>query len=255
MKFVIGDIHGEIKKLILLINVLKKFRIDELIFIGDYIDKGQNSREVLTFLGKLSYKYKCTFLIGNHEFYWLKYLKENDLKALEKLKRYGAITTVRDFGINSFDRKSLYFSLYLKNINFFDKLKLFYEDERYIVVHSGVSPNRITFSIDEKNTESYLTQRYNFLSMKSLYFNKKIVFGHTGFIYPYFDGYKVGIDTSAVYGYHLTSFCISNDFFINEAGEIISLDDIDLNMCPIIMRNLPERLKNEKNFNSCSPSG
>lgn len=243
MTFVIGDIHGEITKLKELIKVLEKFKIDELVFIGDYIDKGENSKEVIEYLNDLTSKYRCTFLMGNHEFYWLRYLKENDKDSFEKLKRYGGITTVEDFGLSDFNKDELYAKLYLKNIDFFEKLNLYYENEKYFVIHAGIPPEKFTCGIDRGDIESYLTQRYDFLLKQDLYGGKKVIFGHTGFVYPYYDGYKIGIDTSAVYGYNLTAFCISDDFFINDIADMIKLDEIDLKKSPIIPRNLPIRLK------------
>ena len=68
MIFVIGDIHGEILKLKKIIsNILNMGKYPTLVFIGDYIDKGENSKEVLDYLLDLQTKENCIFLWGNHE--------------------------------------------------------------------------------------------------------------------------------------------------------------------------------------------
>ena len=60
MRFVIGDIHGEISKLKLLIKYILTLDKDpELIFIGDYLDKGEDPLAVLEFLISLNKQYDC----------------------------------------------------------------------------------------------------------------------------------------------------------------------------------------------------
>ena len=59
MKLVIGDIHGEIKKLSDLVNfILKSHSNPQFIFIGDYLDKGENVKETLNFLMEIQQNYE-----------------------------------------------------------------------------------------------------------------------------------------------------------------------------------------------------
>jgi serine/threonine protein phosphatase 1 len=68
MKYAIGDIHGNITKLKMLISSIEgRGDITKLIFLGDYIDRGDYSAETISFLIELSKKYDCTFLRGNHD--------------------------------------------------------------------------------------------------------------------------------------------------------------------------------------------
>ena len=73
----IGDIHGCFDPLKALIRSVEGFRHEvediEYIFIGDYIDRGPSTKEVLDFLIHL--KAKKTFLMGNHEHMLLVYYK------------------------------------------------------------------------------------------------------------------------------------------------------------------------------------
>ena len=66
----IGDIHGDIKKLRRLLAAVETLYTDQqIVFLGDYVDKGSHSKEVINLLLEVKFKYKskCVFLIGNHE--------------------------------------------------------------------------------------------------------------------------------------------------------------------------------------------
>ena len=68
MKYVIGDIHGHYTNLYSLTKRISEQDLNsEFIFMGDYVDRGPNSREVITFLIEFSKYKKCTFLRGNHD--------------------------------------------------------------------------------------------------------------------------------------------------------------------------------------------
>lgn len=63
----IGDIHGDVFKLNRLLEQINPTSNDTLVFLGDYIDRGENSKEVIELLLNLSQCLKCIFLKGNHE--------------------------------------------------------------------------------------------------------------------------------------------------------------------------------------------
>ena len=67
--FVVGDIHGCLEKLVTLMDKLPiNYNQDLLIFIGDYIDRGPNSFEVVRYLIELkNLKPDTIFIKGNHE--------------------------------------------------------------------------------------------------------------------------------------------------------------------------------------------
>ena len=111
MKFVIGDIHGEVTKLRQLILQLTKVGIERLVFVGDYIDKGEDSKATLEFLQVLSRKYRCDFLLGNHEYAWLRFIKSGEYRDF--LLKYGGQETKRGFRVlyltPQTPQKALYF--------------------------------------------------------------------------------------------------------------------------------------------------
>ena len=67
MIYAIGDIHGESEKLRELIASLPLEAGDELIFLGDYVDRGPDPSGVIDTLLELEQSHPCVFLLGNHE--------------------------------------------------------------------------------------------------------------------------------------------------------------------------------------------
>ena len=224
MKYVIGDIHGQYYKLLDLINLTKK-DATEYIFLGDYIDRGEHSKEVIDYLIKLSKKVKCIFLIGNHEDMWFKYLK-GDKSWLDMILLYGGIKTVKSYidkDLTYIAAKTIViqakkmenaFKIHKK---FFGKLLYYYELDNYICVHAGINPQYKDLVLPSHNQEDLLWIREEFIDSKFFYKGKKIIFGHTSFGKPYVDKYKIGIDTTMK---TITAFCVEGEYFINNEGEI-----------------------------------
>jgi len=99
MRYVIGDIHGCHKTLKMLIEEkIKPSRTDKLFFLGDYIDRGPDSKAVLDFLMEmLKEGYQLEFLKGNHEDMMTEAAKSE--KAFELWMMNNGDNTLRDFRI------------------------------------------------------------------------------------------------------------------------------------------------------------
>src|SRR4030042_6559285 len=86
MYYIIGDIHGYFKRLVNLFNNLKTHvkENDTIIFLGDYIDRGAHSYEVIDFLVSTSRTPgpATVFLKGNHEDMLMSYLRGEDQNGL-----------------------------------------------------------------------------------------------------------------------------------------------------------------------------
>lgn len=240
MIFVIGDIHGEINKLSLLISRIEEIdSAPSLIFIGDYIDKGTDPKTTLSYLSELSLRLDCTFLMGNHEYYWL-LLEKGNQEIEDYLLKYGGSSTMESFKAkNLFETKKKMLDSFK---DFFEQLIPFWQNDRYLVVHSGVSPSYYDIPIEEIPIENLLFNRYDFISQERLFQNsRKIIFGHTGFYTPFVDDYKIGIDTGAYFlkSQPLTAFCLEEEFFINSQNATIALKSIPSGVCPNIPRIKP----------------
>jgi len=195
--FAIGDIHGCYDQLLVLMKKIPiDFKRDTLVFMGDYIDRGSQSVEVIDYLIKLKKRLPgIIFLKGNHEDMLEKYLAGTDRftyllnggqKTLDSYLIKSAGT-----GVNPIPPE---------HREFFKSLRLIYETENYIFVHAGLRPK---VSLESQTTEDLLWIRDKFLYTR-YDFGKPVVFGHTPLGKPLVESNKIGIDTGAVFGNALT---------------------------------------------------
>lgn len=195
--FAVGDIHGCLDKLISLMGVIDiDPEKDMLLFIGDYIDRGTQSKEVVDYLIDLARRqHRVIFLKGNHEHMLQKYLSGVD--RFHFLANGGQTTLDSYLKDRSRPGSSLIPSAHL---DFFDNLRLYYEADQYIFVHAGLKAN---ISLQKQNEWDMLWIRDEFIC-SDFDFGKRVIFGHTPFREPLVLDNKIGIDTGAVYGNKLT---------------------------------------------------
>lgn len=198
--FAIGDIHGCFDQLQKLINNLAIDRkYDTLIFIGDYIDRGSASKEVIDYVIGLRNEFdNVVFLMGNHEQMFLDYLGGKN----EKMYLYnGGNATLLSYGISlSAMPHSKEAIIPLDHLLFFQSLLPYYKTEKYIFVHAGLIPG---LSLSKQAVFDLLWIRQEFI-YSDYDFGKLVIFGHTPFASPLVMSNKIGIDTGAVYGGKLT---------------------------------------------------
>ncbi len=195
--FAIGDIHGYFDKLHTLMALLEVNKEkDILIFLGDYIDRGPQSMDVVEYLIRLSQNgYHTVFLKGNHEAMLQDYLNGQD-KTTFLLN--GGNNTLESYGQHIDRFKN--FIIPPSHIKFFQSLLLFYETDLYIFVHAGLVPK---VPLNQQQEKDLLWIRDPFIN--STYdFGKTVIFGHTPFKEPFVTKNKIGIDTGAIYKNKLT---------------------------------------------------
>mgnify|MGYP001814728860 FL=1 len=195
--FAIGDIHGCYDRLKTLMGKIPiDCSCDTLVFIGDYIDRGSHSVEVVDYLIHLKNRLPdVIFLKGNHEDMLDKFLNGDD--------RFTYLLNGGQQTLDSYLTKpvqSQFFSIPPDHMEFFKSLRLFYETEEFIFVHAGLRPR---VPLGSQNTEDLLWIRDKFISTK-YDFGKRVIFGHTPLKKPLVEPNKIGIDTGAVYGNALT---------------------------------------------------
>lgn len=241
MNFVIGDVHGEVTKLKALVDHVDSFgdRLS-LIFVGDYIDKGEDSKDALGYLTSLVGRRSCHFLLGNHEYCWMN-LNDVERDFQSYLLKYGGLNTVQSFGCkNVFAARDLILENYGE---FFSSLKPFHQTDDFVITHSGIDPDDFQTPIEDIPLEKLLFNRYRFIANRGYYLDRyRVIFGHTGFFRPYIDDFKIGIDTAACFlkEQPLTAYCIEGDFFVNSNGEVQPCR-IHYDYCPNIVRVKPWR--------------
>ena len=83
----VGDVHGQLKMLEDLINQVKPTQDDQVVFLGDYIDRGPDSKGVIDYLIQFDQKLPQTiFLRGNHEQMFLDALVDLKVRKGERLE-------------------------------------------------------------------------------------------------------------------------------------------------------------------------
>ena len=138
-RFVIGDIHGCFKTLkYLLEKILKLNRSDILYFLGDTIDRGNGSKEVLDYIRKLSDSMTVKPVMGNHEYMMVQ--SYFDEKFFYKWTLNGCAQTLISFGVdpkNVNDPKvvSQIPKYYLEYVSQWPK---FERTNDFIMVHAGI---------------------------------------------------------------------------------------------------------------------
>jgi serine/threonine protein phosphatase 1 len=198
--FVIGDIHGTASKLERLMEKLSISEEDTLVFIGDYIDRGPDSKRVInTILEIRDVIDHVICLRGNHEQMFLDYYYENKGKAL--FIANGGLSTLMSYGFESAGGKDA-INIPGSHMNFLTTLKPYYETDGYIFVHAGLRPG---ISLAEQDIKDLLLMRYEFINSE-YDFGKTVVFGHTPLSYdrPFMKKNKICVDTGAVFGGKLT---------------------------------------------------
>jgi serine/threonine protein phosphatase 1 len=134
----IGDIHGDSARLSALLGKLDSRRV---VFLGDYVDRGPNSREVVEILMETANrKTNPVFLFGNHEVAVLAFLS-GKLSFLE-YAWMGGLSTIRSYiGKAREDVRSEFAAAMPRSHReFLSNCKPFFETDQFVASHAGVNP-------------------------------------------------------------------------------------------------------------------
>ncbi|MEX0723842.1 MAG: metallophosphoesterase family protein [Gracilimonas sp.] len=211
----IGDIHGCAKSSKALLEKLDdQYGSDPIyVFLGDYTDRGPDSRKVVEDLIKFEEDHTCIFLRGNHDEMLLDAYEKNEWNLWLS---NGGNTTLRNY-----DSEPGNFNLPQSHYEFFKNTILYWETENYFFVHGGISPDMtIRENLESEYERSqFLWQRDHVYSSKN-YWEKTVVFGHTPVPEPIVEKNMIGIDTGCVYkkkGYGvLTAIALPDMKFIQQ---------------------------------------
>ncbi len=211
--YVFADIHGCSHELaVLLEQVRPDEESDTLVFLGDYINRGPNSKKVVDILIDLKRRFRHLItLIGNHEQIILHYLRG---EKKDFFLRMGGEATLKSYGLSEPWPESLAGLLPESHELFFNDLVSYWEDETHIFVHAGLQPG---VHVSQQSSDWLFWARDEFVNLKHK-FPKKIIYGHTPFKDPKVDPNKIGIDTGAVYGGYLTCLVVPGEIFFRSKG-------------------------------------
>lgn len=197
--FAIGDVHGCARELEALLGKLKLKPDDLVVFLGDYVDRGPDSRRVIDIVLQLSEKVEVVALKGNHEALFLDFLDHPESAGAGLFVLNGGTSTLANYW--SPDGK---IEIPESHIRFLRELKLYHETDDYFFVHAGV-PN---IPLKEINPAQYemvmLWSRQPFLSSQFRW-EKLIVHGHTPVREVEILPNRINLDTACVFDGQLTA--------------------------------------------------
>lgn len=199
----ISDIHGELE---LLDELLRQVEYDaaedKLILLGDYVDRGPNSKGVLERVIELK-KQGATVLRGNHDQMMLD-AANGKPGAKEIWARNGGLPTLQSYDPSIKDMTLPTTTVFWEHVDFIKETGYFHETDDTIFVHAGVQPGTPVGQTDPMILMWIRDEFYEAYSGQ-----KMVVFGHTpAFLLRgtnnndvYFgDNRIIGIDGGAVYG-------------------------------------------------------
>jgi len=193
----VGDIHGCHTALTCLLEVIQLRANDRIIFLGDYIDRGPASRQVVESLLELNDRYGPVFLRGNHEVMILD-AREDTLKT-NLWQSYGGFEALISYGANcNQDWATIIPEAHWK---FFERTARCFESENHIFVHACLDAEA---DMDEQPDWLLYWESLDRLTPHKS--GKRIICGHSpqrsGQILDL--GFALCIDTGAVNGGWLT---------------------------------------------------
>ena len=197
--FAIGDIHGCAPELHRLLAELPLTKDSTVVFLGDLIDRGNYSREVVDTIIDLSKKYKVVALCGNHEDMFLEFLLQSRTPEAASFIMNGGSSTLASYADDSGN-----YTIPEEHMKFFNELRLYYETEKFFFVHAGVPEVPISQMDPEFHRPVFLWTRNPFLT-SDFPWEKIIVHGHTPVASAEIRSNRINIDTGCFYDGKLTA--------------------------------------------------
>ncbi len=237
--YAIGDIHGRMD---LLAKLIEKIEADvrslpsdievSLVFLGDYIDRGLQSKQVIEyFLSGALDAYNPVYLMGNHEEALLRFVHDANFGQI--WASYGGVETLYSYGfqvpaqsptgdpMNGSGVEDAWHKLWGRfcsdmpedHLRFYRRLKPYHSVGDYVFVHAGMRPG---IPIENQSVSDLFWIRDEFLNDRRE-FDKIIVHGHTPADKVFRDNRRIGLDTGA----YITG-CLSAGRFWSDEVKFIS---------------------------------
>lgn len=229
MRYIIGDIHANSVALKNLLKRLKLKKNDQLIFLGDYLDKSSQTKETLKILKSLGNRYKCVFIKGNHEFVWDRYLNHGEYFRQGFLLKYGAVETLRQFTAKP---EELLLNNSVKLIRKFlkpylDLIKItrdYYLTDRYLAMHAGLLREQLSQKKIVMQELNYFL-REDKIDFDNLYLDKYIIVAGHSYLgdEPLVTAGYINIDLGASFGAYVGALAVEDNKIIRSDGKIFNL--------------------------------
>ena len=228
--YAIGDVHGCLELLKRLEGRIEQSARDcglnaRIVFLGDYIDRGPDSRGVIEYLSGGSFAgFPASHLLGNHEDILLEALAQPAL--VREWLRWGGLATLGSYGVSlpsladpaerdEAIAMAMSEALPLHHRSFLERLELSYAVGDYLFVHAGIRPGR---PLHKQSRHDMLTIREPFLSSAKV-FPARVVHGHSVAFDAQIAPCRIGIDTGAYATGRLSAVMLEDDRY-----EILSVE-------------------------------
>jgi serine/threonine protein phosphatase 1 len=218
--YAIGDVHGRADLLQRLLSVIDRTLVSHpvknvvQVLLGDYIDRGPNSREVIETLVTRARRQPMIYLKGNHESYAAQFLRNPSI--LTEWQRLGGVNTLLSYGLKApkdedptvQQRIATEFRKALpESHRRFIRLALSYTCGDFFFAHAGVRPG---IPLSRQCEQDLLWIRDDFL-LHEEQFGKVVVHGHTPSKTPDVRANRINIDTGAYATGRLTCLVLQGD--------------------------------------------
>ena len=223
--YAIGDIHGSSHLLAQLLEVIDQdfqsagYQNPHLVFVGDYVDRGEESAAVLQQLTTLrgSLPNNVTCLMGNHEKMMLDFLDDPEERGPRWL-RNGGLQTLASFGIGALTetapplqlqhaRSALRQALPDGLEDWLRGLPLYWQSGNVVVTHAGADPTH-PIQEQERNTLLWGTRDFTKTPRPD---GLWIVHGHIVVDTAHAEAGRIAVDTGAYFSGRLTAAAIAPD--------------------------------------------
>jgi serine/threonine protein phosphatase 1 len=204
--FAIGDIHGCVDELRQLLNQLPRSSETTLVFLGDYIDRGPSSREVIDTLIELGQRTTVIPLMGNHEAMFLDFLRDPHSSGGASFIYNGGSATLASYADGD------QYVIPEDHVTFLQKLAVMHETDHNVFVHAGL-PQIPLVDIDpeddlHRSTMMWIRGRF----LKTTYdWGKVVVHGHTPVRRVTSWPNRINIDTGCVMDGRLTALALPGE--------------------------------------------
>jgi serine/threonine protein phosphatase 1 len=204
--YAIGDIHGRSDCLERAHDLIDRDVVarasrgrTQEIYIGDYVDRGPDSKGVINRLIARSSATSIVALRGNHEIIMESFLREQT--PFEDWRRLGGLETILSYGVDARSLlgrggvrpRDLAENLPASHLRFIASLKSVYTIGRYCFVHAGIRPG---VAIERQSMEDLAWIRDDFLNFPG-HFGFIVVHGHTPVTSVDFLSNRINVDTGA----------------------------------------------------------
>jgi serine/threonine protein phosphatase 1 len=222
--YAVGDIHGcadLLEAVLLQIDAdctLYPSRRPIVVFLGDYIDRGPASKEVLELLLDYERRQETIFLKGNHDAFLHRFLSDSDF--LDEWRLCGGLETLISYGLKPSINPDVFEQTRLaddlaksvpkRHLQFLESLSLSFDSGDFLFVHAGIRPD---VPIRKQMEEDLLWIREEFLLYEHP-FEKYVVHGHTPVPAPDIRSNRTNIDTGAFATGRLTCIVIEGSIIV-----------------------------------------